>query len=216
DDLVADAVRAGVEIVLGTTLTQDSPDVATFDDVIVATGSSYDVVASPASRPDRRPEIAPDADVVGLDGAVADLDRLGREVVIADDLGDHAALSLALELAGTGRQVTLVTPGPVVGPVAAATGDLAWMLPRLAEAGVVLETGTWPVRMRRGTVTVGGPSGERDIRADSLVVNAARTADPIVWAPATPGQVVHRIGDCVTPRWVDDALVDAVRLTRTL
>ncbi|MET0449120.1 MAG: FAD-dependent oxidoreductase [Aeromicrobium sp.] len=166
DDLVADAVRAGVEIVLGTTIAQDSPDVATFDDVIVATGSSYDVVASPASRPDRRPEIAPGADVVGLDGAVADLDRLGRDVVIADDLGDHAALSLALELAGTGRQVTLVTPGPVVGPVAAATGDLAWMLPHLAEAGVVLETGTWPVRRTRHPGRLArrqrGPDGRPD------------------------------------------------------
>ncbi len=155
-------------------------------------------------------------DVLDPAQAVADPERCGARVVIADDVGDHLPLGLALLLAQRGRAVEVVSRTAFAGAGAGLdqTGDLPWLLPALAGAGVRVTAQALVTRARPGGVDVRPAWGgsPRAVAADTLVLNARRLADDgLADELLAAGLDPVRIGDCLAPREVDDAMAEGMR-----
>jgi NADPH-dependent 2,4-dienoyl-CoA reductase/sulfur reductase-like enzyme len=136
--------------------------------------------------------------------------------VIVDDNGDYTPLGLAEQLADAGHQVTIATPHPAVGRRLGpdSTVDLAWVYPRLVHAGVGIITGVYVQRVetRQAVIADVHDNRRRTIDVDTVILCMLRSADDGLYQDLrASGLDVRRIGDCVAPREVDDALLDGVR-----
>jgi NADPH-dependent 2,4-dienoyl-CoA reductase/sulfur reductase-like enzyme len=139
------------------------------------------------------------------------------DVVLADPIGGPIAVALAEEL---GARAILVTPDHVAGNELSRTGDLAPANTRLAQGGVRVE--------RRCIVRavhlapVGGDDqlhveladrfavGVRTIGCAAFVDCGFRLPDPPLRGAAA------QAGDCVAPRTVHEAILDARRIALSL
>ncbi len=137
-------------------------------------------------------------------------------VVVWDPLGNSTGIAVAERLAGAGRDVTLVSPDPVVGTQLSRTGDLAPANVRLHQAGVKLVKRTRLTQLK-GTVLYG-----EDVFSDAAVEIACatlvtNTADLPALGPeeieAAPGTVV---GDAVAPRTIHEAVLEGRRAALAL
>lgn len=186
DWLEAECRRLGVTVVTGEAVTEPGGE-----RVVLATGS----------RP--RPLPWPTA----LDGAAVldDTPLPAGPLVLHDPVGGPVAVALAEHLAAAGREVTVVTPDPVVGTRLARTGDLADANTRLQRAGVVRELFATVVAVADGHVTLEHRfTGERhDVPCAALVDCGHRLAEDVL-ALAHPD--LPRAGDCVAPRTIAEAV----------
>ena len=123
------------------------------DAVFLATGAGFDRSGYSISTPGRDgiPGAASDH-VLDPAQAIADPERCGARVVIVDDNGDHLPLGLALLLAGTGRDVAVVSRQLFAGSGLVATGDLGWVFPELRAAGVAVSSQEIATRIAPGAV----------------------------------------------------------------
>jgi hypothetical protein len=184
---------------------------------VVATGSSYDKSGFSVLRPDR----------AGIPGAGAshvldpvevltDPSRCGERVVIVDDVGDHASLGVAQLLGEAGREVHIVTAGLFVGALAATTFEVpAVYYPMLVRAGVRFVPSTTVDAISEEGVSVRDiwTQERRSIAADTVVLNMLRKpADQLYFALRAAGVTVARIGDCVAPRYIDEAVYEGMEL----
>jgi 2,4-dienoyl-CoA reductase (NADPH2) len=185
--------------------------------VVVRTDSTFDASASgshrgavieavgsvPGTRGYEVDEGAVVIDVVDLRTGAAELPATGR-VALFDPIGGPIAVALAEEL---GERAVLITQDHIAGNELSRTGDLAPANVRLAQRGVVVA--------RRALLRSVGPDGVRVqdrfsgemqlIECVALVDCGFRLpADPVV-----PGAV--RIGDCVAPRTIAEAVLEARR-----
>jgi 2,4-dienoyl-CoA reductase (NADPH2) len=185
--------------------------------VVVRTDSTFDASASgshrgavieavgsvPGTRGYEVDEGAAVIDVVDLRTGAAELPATGR-VALFDPIGGPIAVALAEEL---GERAVLITQDHIAGNELSRTGDLAPANVRLAQRGVVVA--------RRALLRSVGPDGVRVqdrfsgemqlIECVALVDCGFRLpADPVV-----PGAV--RIGDCVAPRTIAEAVLEARR-----
>lgn len=216
----------------------DADDVLTTrpDAVIVATGGLPHV-----------PDLRAGGDLVCsawdiLSGDVAP----GRDVLIFDDAGDHAALQAADRIAATGARVEIVTPDRAFAPEVMAMNLVPYM--RSLQAGDVTFTVTWRLLAvardgNRLRATLGSDYGDvtRDRLVDQVVVNhGTRPLDDLYFAlrplsanggavdydalvagapqpPAAAGRFqLFRIGDAVAARNTHAAIHDALRLVKDL
>jgi NADPH-dependent 2,4-dienoyl-CoA reductase/sulfur reductase-like enzyme len=223
--LAGDLDRAGVDVHLATSV--DAADVVekAADTIVCATGSRWDLTGFTPLRADRkrvegldRPHVIDLASAVRA--AAVESDAHGKRVVIVDDTGEYAPLGLAEVMAGTGSEVTIVTPRPAVGDVASGALETPYVLPRLAELGVKILSGfvleaihdlgvelveRWSSRQQRLS------------RPDRVVISMGRSADDRLYRELTQRELdVHRIGDAVAPRSVAEAIFDGERLARLL
>jgi len=165
------------------------------DAVIVATGS-----------------IAPDPALEGLDASIQTWttdDALERDpptapVLVVDHLATHEAMQAAERLAAAGCQVTLVTPGPVVGAKVGFT-HLRAQRHRLRAAGVdvrlstTLDAASNGIARRHQVLT----GVTEDVAVGVVVAAVPRlAADTLVaeLAAAAPALDVFVAGDAVAPR----------------
>jgi hypothetical protein len=126
-------------------------------------------------------------------------------VVVHDPVGDFVGVGVAELLAGRGVETAIVTQDQVVGTQLALTGDLADANARLQRAGVALE--------KRSRL--------REVRADHVVLEDVHTAETRERPAATVVHCGHRlpdqrldgvrIGDCVAPRTVHEAILEGRR-----
>jgi 2,4-dienoyl-CoA reductase-like NADH-dependent reductase (Old Yellow Enzyme family) len=196
--------RMGVDVRLDTPL--DAPGVREIgaDVVVVATGARPARAGFQRALPlvDRLPGVDADT-VVAIDDVLDGSARLGRRVILLDDLGDWRGTGTALHLAEGGRDVTIVTSAPVIAgglTHSAADGPLRR---RFVEAG-----GT-----ALPNVVIDGWDGERaqlrflldgatfEFEADALVI--AETPVPetdLAEALRADGIQFELIGDAVAPR----------------
>jgi hypothetical protein len=139
----------------------------------------------------------------------------GHTVTIVDGDGGYLALGLAELLASAGRRVTIVTPAADVGRTLGVAGtlDLDWVRPRLVEAGVSIVTSTRVEWIETDHVVLAGADGARAERAaDTVVLVTGRRADDTLYASLrAAGTNVRRIGDCLAPREIDDAIFEGTR-----
>jgi 2,4-dienoyl-CoA reductase (NADPH2) len=198
--------RAGVTIRYGETadaamVRAEAPDV-----VVIATG------AEPA-----RPYWAPsDAETVVdvravLDGSASP----SGTVVVVDELGFHQATSVAELLADRGCDVTVVTPGMVVGQDLGITLDLEHWNMRAAAKSITQRTDLVPMGWDGAGITLlHHPTGTQEVLACDWVVLAvpAQPADGLYHELRDSGIEVHRVGDCVAPRRAHAAVVEGTRV----
>ncbi|TDC93107.1 mycofactocin system FadH/OYE family oxidoreductase 1 [Saccharopolyspora aridisoli] len=126
-------------------------------------------------------------------------------VVVHDPVGDFVGVGVAELLAGRGVETAIVTQDQVVGTQLALTGDLADANARLQRAGVALE--------KRSLL--------REVRNDHVVLEDVHTAETRERLAATVVHCGHRlpdqrldgvrIGDCVAPRTVHEAILEGRR-----
>jgi hypothetical protein len=94
------------------------------------------------------------------------------------------------------------------------TGDWPWLMPRAAAAGIAMRASTTVERIATGEVTLrstlGGPT--EVLAADTVVLAMLRSSDDALYLQLkVRGLAVRRIGDCVAPREVDDAVLEGFR-----
>ncbi|MGZ4430217.1 MAG: oxidoreductase, partial [Gaiellales bacterium] len=142
----------------------------------------------------------------------------GRRVVVYDAEGYFMAAGLAELLAGEDRQVELVTGFDVVAPFCQETLEDALVKQRLHEMGVTMRRGVTVTGIEPGAVTCqdefGGPLR---LAADGIVLVTQRVSDDALYHELDGTlPAVYRVGDCVAPRLLADAIFDGHRLAREI
>jgi len=185
------------------------------EEVIVATGARWQTSGFSTFRPDREAIPRQDgAHVIDPLSALADPASCGARVLIVDDNGDYLPLGLARLLAAAGKQVTVVTTDAMAGRKLEATLDWPWLMPRVVAAGVQLRTSTSVEAIGAGEATLRSTLGgaEERVAADTVVLSMMRESDDGLYHELKGrGVPVRRIGDCVAPREVDDAVLEGFR-----
>ena len=196
--LVAECERLGVQVHLGTEASADTMG----SHVVQATGSSQGL---------REYDIAPGAvvlDIVDLRRGDTELPAEGV-IAVFDPIGGPIAVAIAEEL---GDRAVLITQDQIAGNELSRTGDLAPANVRLAQRGTLIERRSLLRAVRPGFVDVQDRfSGRRrSIEAVALVDCGFRLpTDSMAGASV-------RVGDCVAPRTVLEAVLEARRAARTL
>jgi 2,4-dienoyl-CoA reductase-like NADH-dependent reductase (Old Yellow Enzyme family) len=215
EDLAASLRRRGVHVALNTEATPETVAALGADDVIVATGARWQSSGFSSVRPDRK-EIprAPGSHVLDALSALAAPESCGQRVLVVDDNGDYLPLGLARVLARFGRDVTVVSSDAMLGRKLEATLDWPWLMPRVAAAGVDLRASTFVERIAPGEVELRSALGTevQRLAADTVVLSMMRESeDGLYHTLKARGVPVRRIGDCVAPREVDDAVLEGFR-----
>jgi pyruvate/2-oxoglutarate dehydrogenase complex dihydrolipoamide dehydrogenase (E3) component len=204
-DWLEDECRVeGVELVTGRRI-----DVADLRNghVIIATGSRRGEASHAATKA---------AVVRTAAEALDDPDSLpAGEVLVWDPIGGPIGVSVAETLRAAGRAVHIVTPDNIVGNELARSGGRAPANARLQQAGVHLHRRTILRAAKKGTVEVEDRfSGERRRMPAAVVVDAGhRLPDEELWHAVCehPELHVQRVGDCVAPRTIHEAILEGRR-----
>ncbi|MEV4420738.1 FAD-dependent oxidoreductase [Patulibacter sp. NPDC049589] len=217
EDLERSVRRLGVEVRLGTTLSADDLAAADADLVVLATGATYDRSGFSVLRPDRQTvDGFADATVLDPIQALRDPGLAGDDVIVLDDFNDQTGIGVALSLAQAGKKVHIVTMSPFVGSTAASTLEVPGVAyPILRQAGVEF-------RANASLQAIGGGEAQildvyagtiEVVPASSVVVNMLRIpVDGLYLDARARGLPVVRIGDCLAPRYVDEAIYEATEL----
>jgi len=140
--------------------------------------------------------------------------RLGDRVVVVDEGGNWRGCGTAWKLAEDGRQVTLVTPDPLVGKELQRTAADFPLRKRLAELGAtfLVESAVCAWSAEGATVVSLLTGAETLVPADDLVIATANAAEDDLardLARDLDGEVpVHLIGDAAAPRQAPYAIHD--------
>jgi 2,4-dienoyl-CoA reductase-like NADH-dependent reductase (Old Yellow Enzyme family) len=217
EDLEGDLRRAGVEIQLGVAADAKSIERVAADVVILATGSRFDRSGFSINLPFRQAIPGADGDqVIDPVTALTVPDAVGARVVIVDEIGDTIAITLALGLAAAGRDVELVTSHLHASPLTLQTGDFPWLMPRLLKSTVTLSTQSYVERILPGETVIGSiwnDSPPRTIEADTVILATMRKSQAQLYQELDASGLtgLTRIGDCVAPRDVDDAIYEGMQ-----
>ena len=135
----------------------------------------------------------------------------GKRVVVVDETDSHGALSVIEMLAVAGKNVEVVTEDFYVGRDLVATHDLVLWKQRVLPHSIIMMPHTTVVRIEPGRVIVVDRfvEGERELLADAVVLGTyERPAQELYMA--LKGQVpsLFRIGDCVAPRRIEQAILE--------
>jgi 2,4-dienoyl-CoA reductase (NADPH2) len=131
-------------------------------------------------------------------------------VVVHDPIGGPIGVGIAEWLAGSSREVSLVTPDQIAGTLLSLSGDLADANTRLARVGVHRELRALFREVAEGQALLEDVwTGEqRSIPCAVLVDCSHRVPDESLYL-ARPGTA--RAGDCVAPRSVLEAILEGRR-----
>jgi dimethylamine/trimethylamine dehydrogenase len=142
----------------------------------------------------------------------------GRRVVVYDGDGYFMATALAELLAAEGREVVFVTGHEVVAPFADETLEAQPVRQRLHAADVRMVRGVTPSTVEAGRLTGEDEFGEPvEIVCDGVVLVTQRVSDDALYLALDGSRPhVYRIGDCVAPRQIVDAVFDGHRLAREI
>ncbi len=191
--------------------------------VVVATGSRWrrdgvgSVVSEPADIEDESSIVTPDDVATGV--------RLGQDIIIYDDEHYSTGSALAETLVQRGHRVTLITTAPVVSSWTTMTDEQYFIQRRMLEIGVDLGFCRGLRRARGGTaVTTCVYTGhEQSIGYDSLVLVTGRLPQDALYHQIMREaervedagiQSVTRIGDCLAPSSIADAVFSGHKYAR--
>lgn len=150
----------------------------------------------------------------------------GGRVVVFDAEGYFVGPGIAELLANEGLEVHLVTPLEVVSPISDLTLEGPMLRQHLHEAGVTAHRGVTILAVEPGSV-----SGEDEfeepwsLEADGIVLVTQQVSDDALYRElvgdparlaASGIEAVYRIGDCVAPRMISEAIFDGHRLAREI
>ncbi|MDX6592060.1 MAG: dimethylamine/trimethylamine dehydrogenase [Gaiellales bacterium] len=209
-----------LELLTGTELDADAIRAWDADVVILATGSAW---SQDGLNPFTREPI-PGADaslphVLTPEQVVLDGKRPPEgPVIVYDGEGYYTAPAIAELLAAEGRQVELVTGHDVVAPFCAETLEDVLTRLRVHDAGVSMRTGTVITAVEPGRMPAENAFGEPlEIAAAGIVLVTQRVSRDALFHELD-GTVprLHRVGDCVAPRLLAEAIFDGHRMAREI
>jgi dimethylamine/trimethylamine dehydrogenase len=150
----------------------------------------------------------------------------GERVVVYDGEGYFTAAGLAERLAGEGFAVELVTCLDVIAPVCDETLEGPMLRQHLHERGIGQRTGVTLTGIRPGSLGATDEfGGELELQADAVVLCTQRVSNEELYlalradeeALRSEGvEALYRIGDCVAPRVVAEAIFEGHRLAREI
>jgi dimethylamine/trimethylamine dehydrogenase len=202
-----------VQIFLESRMTADDITDLNPDHVVLATGSRWRrdgvgvVGMEPLSFPDA---LTPDDVFVGT--------PTPGPVVIYDDEHYFMAGALAEKLARTGYAVTLVTPYPQVSGWTVYTDEQGFVQDRLMSLGVTLVTQHMLTEQGAGHARIAcATTGlTRDIACQTLILATGRLPVDDLWQDLHSRPNTQRVGDCLQPSSIADAVYSAHRYARLL
>ena len=135
----------------------------------------------------------------------------GQRVVVVDETDSHGILATVELLAATGKNVEVVTEDFYLGRDLVATHDLVLWKQRVLPYGIVVTPHTSVVRIEPGKVIVVDrfAEGERELPADVVVLGTYERPSQELYL-TLKGHVpsLFRIGDCVAPRRIEQAILE--------
>jgi NADPH-dependent 2,4-dienoyl-CoA reductase/sulfur reductase-like enzyme len=204
DYLQAELDLLGVEIHTDVTVTAQMVAEQRPDTVIVATGAR----TGPGLLPIPGHDLAHVTDVRRV---LSGENVAGQRVLVVDEMGSHGVLSAVALLAEAGKQVEVVTEDWYVGHDLASSHDIVQWMQKALAAGVVLTTHTTVTRIEPGQVMLIDrfAEGEMIRPVDAVVLGTYERPEQDLYF-ALKGQVprLFRIGDCVTPRRIEQAILE--------
>jgi NADPH-dependent 2,4-dienoyl-CoA reductase/sulfur reductase-like enzyme len=208
DYLQAELERLGVEIHTGVTVTAQMVAEQRPNTVIVATGAR----TGPGLLPIPGHELP---HVMDVRRVLSGENVEGQRVLVVDETGAHGVLSAAVLLAEADKQVEVVTEDWYVGHDLASSHDIVQWMQKALAAGVVLTTHTTVTRIEPGRVMLTDRFAEGEIirPVDAVVLGTYERPEQDLYF-ALKGQVPHlfRIGDCVAPRRIEQAIFEGRRV----
>ena len=208
--LAAQVRKLAVDVWLAVEATPSTVLAERPDAVVVATGSHPFVPAVPGID---GKHVVTDRDVLSGEA------KVGGSVVVVDDVHTQQALSTAELLLEQGKRVEVISPLFYVGQDIGVT-SIAPLYKRLFTRGVVLTPGTELRAVEGSAVIVANvySGAERRIEGVDTVVLAAGSRSTDGLYRALKGQVaeLYAVGDCVAPRGVHQAILDATRVARAI
>jgi dimethylamine/trimethylamine dehydrogenase len=150
----------------------------------------------------------------------------GSRVAVVDYEGYFTATAIAEQLRGEGFEVVFVTSHESVSPYSDQTLEGRPVRQRLHDLGVAVHRGVAVERIAEGGIELEGEFGARSqLEVDGAVLITQRLSDDALYnelaadrdALAAAGiEGLYRIGDCVAPRLIADAIFDGHRLAREI
>jgi len=150
----------------------------------------------------------------------------GERVVVYDCEGYFMAAGIAEQLAGEGYRVELVTSLEQIAPICDETLEGPMLRRRLHEAGVAMRRGVTLSAVEPGAGTAHDEFDEPvELLADGFVLVTQRRSEDALYRSlaSDPGslaaegvEALYRVGDCVAPRLIADAIFDGHRLAREI
>jgi dimethylamine/trimethylamine dehydrogenase len=219
---------ANVEVITGTQLDADGVREYGAELVVVATGARWAgdginyVTHDPIDGADVSLPHVLTPEQVMLEGKVPP----GERVIVFDCEGYYTGAGIAEKLAGEGFRVEVVTPFERVAPVCDETLEGPLVRQHLHEVGVGQRLGTFLTAIQRGHATAHDEFMEPvEIDADAVVLVTQRLSNESLYLElkadedalrAEGIEAVFRIGDCVAPRLISEAVFDGHRLAREI
>jgi len=144
--------------------------------------------------------------------------KVGPSVALYDDEHYHMGGALAEKLARAGHQVTLITPYPQVSGWTVYTDEQGFVQDRLMGLGVTILpqhvlAGQGPGHARFACGTTGAV---QEIACDSLLLVTGRLPVDDLWGDLAGYPNLARVGDCLAPSSIADAVHSAHRYVRLL
>lgn len=182
------------------------------DHVILATGSQPDADGFQRALPHlpRLPGVEKGG-VWSPEEVMSRSARLGDHVVVLDEGGNWRGAGTAWHLAEMGKQVTIVTPDPMIGKELQRTAADFPLRRRLKGLGVsfVTENGILEWTAKGARIISLLDDGDQLLTADSLVLATVnRAEDSLSLALDGAAFAVTSIGDCVAPRQAPYAIYE--------
>ena len=139
-------------------------------------------------------------------------------IVVFDADGYLMAAAVAELLAREGREVELVTGYDTIVPYSAETLEDALTRERLHACGVAMRAGAVLTEIAPGALTCIDANGEPlELQAAGVVLVTQRISDDALFHELDGRRpAVFRIGDCVAPRLLAEAVFDGHRLAREI
>jgi mycofactocin system FadH/OYE family oxidoreductase 2 len=139
----------------------------------------------------------------------------GQRVVVVDETDSHGVLSVVELLATAGKTVEVVTEDYYVGRDLVATHDLVLWKQRVLQHSAIMTPHTTVVRIEPEKVIVVDrfAEGERELPADAVVLGTYdHPAQELYTALKERVSHLFRIGDCVAPRRIEQAILEGRRV----
>jgi len=202
--------KLGVEIRMGVSVTPEMVTEWNPDVVVLATGSEPDIPPIPGADKDT---------VVTVWEVLKQQREIGQRVlVIAGGEGHQPPVSIAEFLADQGKQVEVVSTLSVVG-ADIETNTFKLLYQRLLEKGVILSPLTGVKEILPGEVVVYNvyTKTERRVPVDTVVIASGNRSETDLYV-ALKGKVkeLHRVGDCLAPRKINNAIYEGYQLGRLI
>jgi mycofactocin system FadH/OYE family oxidoreductase 2 len=211
DYLQAELERLGVEVCTGIEVTAEMIMEQRPHTVVIATGAHAGTGLLPIPGHDL-------PHVIDIRRVLAGEPVEGQRIVVVDETDSHGVLSATEKLALAGKSVEIVTEDFYVGRDLVASNDITLWKQRVFPLSIEVTAHTTVIRIEPGQVIVADrfAEGERVLLADVVVLGTYERPSQELYK-MLKGRIprLFRIGDCVAPRRIEQAIVEGRQVGET-